>query len=78
MPVPPSLADRAGALLAIAARTGQELAGKRLAPLGLNVRLCGVLKPLTPLNLFANRNRSGAFVLLLLEDRALPDPHTHI
>jgi len=37
------LADRAGALLTIAARTGQELAGKRLAPMGLTVRLCGVL-----------------------------------
>ena len=43
MPIPPSLADRAGALLTIAARTGQELAGKRLAPMGLTVRLCGVL-----------------------------------
>ena len=43
MPVPPSLADRAGALLVIAARTGQELAGRRLAPMGLTVRLCGVL-----------------------------------
>ena len=27
----------------IAARTGQELAGRRLAPMGLSVRLCGVL-----------------------------------
>jgi DNA-binding MarR family transcriptional regulator len=43
MPIPPSLADRPGALLVIAARTGQELAGRRLAPMGLNVRLCGVL-----------------------------------
>src|SRR5215472_16597080 len=43
MPIPSSLADRAGALLVIAARTGQELAGRRLAPLGLSVRLCGVL-----------------------------------
>jgi DNA-binding MarR family transcriptional regulator len=43
VPIPPSLADRAGALLTIAARTGQELAGRRLAPMGLNVRLCGVL-----------------------------------
>ncbi len=43
MPIPPSLADRSGALLTIAARTGQELAGKRLAPIGLTVRLCGVL-----------------------------------
>src|SRR5260221_6271510 len=43
MPIPPSLADRAGALLTIAARTGQELAGRRLAPMGLTVRLCGVL-----------------------------------
>ena len=43
MPVPPSLADRPGALLVIAARTGQELASRRLAPMGLSVRLCGVL-----------------------------------
>ncbi|HYW27441.1 MAG TPA: MarR family transcriptional regulator [Terriglobales bacterium] len=43
MPVPPSLAGRPGALLVIAARTGQELASRRLAPLGLSVRLCGVL-----------------------------------
>lgn len=43
MPIPPSLADRTGALLTIAARTGQELAGRRLAPMGLSVRLCGVL-----------------------------------
>jgi DNA-binding MarR family transcriptional regulator len=27
----------------IAARTGQELASRRLAPMGLSVRLCGVL-----------------------------------
>ena len=46
MPIPAALADRAGALLVIAARTGQELAGRRLAPLGLNVRLCGVLNRL--------------------------------
>jgi DNA-binding MarR family transcriptional regulator len=43
VPVPPSLADRPGALLVIAARTGQELASRRLAPMGLSVRLCGVL-----------------------------------
>lgn len=43
MPVPASLANRPGALLVIAARTGQELASRRLAPIGLNVRLCGVL-----------------------------------
>ena len=43
MPIPPSLAGRAGALLVIAARTGQELASRRLAPMGLSVRLCGVL-----------------------------------
>ena len=43
MPIPPSLVDRPGALLVIAARTGQALAGRRLAPMGLNVRLCGVL-----------------------------------
>jgi DNA-binding MarR family transcriptional regulator len=43
MPIPPSLAERPGALLVIAARTGQELARRRLAPLGLTVQLCGVL-----------------------------------
>jgi len=43
MPIPPALADRPGALLVMAARTGQELATRRLAPMGLNVRLCGVL-----------------------------------
>ncbi len=46
MPIPLSLVDRAGALLVIAARTGQELATRRLAPMGLNVRLCGVLNVL--------------------------------
>jgi DNA-binding MarR family transcriptional regulator len=43
MPIPPSLAGRPGALLVIAARTGQELARRRLAPLGLTVQMCGVL-----------------------------------
>lgn len=43
MPLPPSIANRPGALLTIAARTGQELAKRRLAPLGLTVQLCGVL-----------------------------------
>src|SRR5579864_154523 len=43
MPIPRSILERPGALLVIAARTGQELAGKRLAPLGLSVRVCGVL-----------------------------------
>ena len=43
MPLPPSLANRPGALLTIAARTGQEFAKRRLAPLGLTVQLCGVL-----------------------------------
>jgi DNA-binding MarR family transcriptional regulator len=43
MPIPPSILDRPGALLVIAARRGQELATKRLTPLGLNVRMCGVL-----------------------------------
>jgi DNA-binding MarR family transcriptional regulator len=43
MPIPPSLDERPGALLVIAARTGQELARRRLAPLGLSVQLCGVL-----------------------------------
>ncbi|TMD88368.1 MAG: MarR family transcriptional regulator [Chloroflexi bacterium] len=46
MPIPASLVDRTGALLVIAARTGQELATRRLAPMGLNVRLCGVLNRL--------------------------------
>lgn len=43
MPIPPSLADRPGALLVIAARTGQELAKRRLTPMGLSVQMCGVL-----------------------------------
>jgi DNA-binding MarR family transcriptional regulator len=43
MPIPPSLADRTGALLVIAARAGQQLATRRLAPMGLTVQLCGVL-----------------------------------
>jgi DNA-binding MarR family transcriptional regulator len=43
MPIPPSLIERPGALLVIAARTGQERATSRLAPLGLTVRTCGVL-----------------------------------
>src|SRR5438445_12084361 len=46
MPVPPSLLDRDGALLVIAARTGQQLATRRLAPMGLSVQLCGVLNRL--------------------------------
>lgn len=46
MPVPPSLVDRDGALLVIAARTGQQLATRRLAPMGLTVQLCGVLNRL--------------------------------
>ncbi|HZQ48689.1 MAG TPA: MarR family transcriptional regulator [Candidatus Dormibacteraeota bacterium] len=43
MPIPPSLANRPGALLTIATRRGQELARRRLSPLGLTVQLCGVL-----------------------------------
>ena len=43
MPIPPSVAGRPGALLTIATRRGQELARRRLAPLGLSVQLCGVL-----------------------------------
>ena len=46
MPIPPSLASRPGALLVIAARTGQELARRRLAPVGLSVQQCGVLNVL--------------------------------
>src|SRR5690348_3777382 len=46
MPIPPSLNDRPGALLTIAARTGQELARRRLTPIGLSVQLCGVLNRL--------------------------------
>jgi len=38
--------DRDGALLVIAARTGQQLATRRLAPMGLTVQLCGVLNRL--------------------------------
>jgi DNA-binding MarR family transcriptional regulator len=43
MPIPPSVIERPGALLVIAARIGQQRASERLAPLGLNVRMCGVL-----------------------------------
>jgi DNA-binding MarR family transcriptional regulator len=43
MPIPPSLANRPGALITIAARTGQELAKRRLNPMGLSVQLCGVM-----------------------------------
>jgi DNA-binding MarR family transcriptional regulator len=43
MPIPDALIDRDGALLVIGARTGQALAERRLAPMGLTVRLCGVL-----------------------------------
>lgn len=43
MPITSSVNDRPGALLVIAARTGQELARRRLEPLGLTVQLCGVL-----------------------------------
>jgi MarR family transcriptional regulator, lower aerobic nicotinate degradation pathway regulator len=46
MPIPPSLSDRPGALLTIATRRGQELARRRLSPLGLSVQLCGVLNRL--------------------------------
>jgi DNA-binding MarR family transcriptional regulator len=46
MPIPPSLAGRPGALLTIAARTGQELARRRLRPLGISVQMCGVLSVL--------------------------------
>ncbi len=46
MPIPPSLAGRPGALLTIAARTGQELARRRLRPMGLTVQMCGVLNRL--------------------------------
>src|SRR5215470_17089658 len=43
MALPSSVANRPGALLVIAARTGQELAKRRLAPMGLTVQMCGVL-----------------------------------
>src|SRR5437764_6975440 len=46
MPIPPSLANRPGALLTIATRRAQELARLRLSPLGLSVQLCGVLNRL--------------------------------
>ncbi len=46
MPIPPSLSDRPGALLTIATRRAQELARRRLSPLGLSVQLCGVLNRL--------------------------------
>ena len=43
MPIPPSLLNRPGALITIAARTGQELAKRRLNPMGLSVQMCGVM-----------------------------------
>jgi len=43
VPIPKSILSRPGALLVIAARTGQERANARLAAMGLNVRMCGVL-----------------------------------
>ena len=43
MPLSSSVANRPGALLVIAARTGQELARRRLAPMGLSAQMCGVL-----------------------------------
>ena len=43
MPIPPSLINRPGALITIAARTGQELARRRLNPIGLSVQMCGVM-----------------------------------
>ena len=43
MPIPPSLINRPGALITIAARTGQELAKRRLNPIGLSVQMCGVM-----------------------------------
>jgi DNA-binding MarR family transcriptional regulator len=46
VPIPESLAARPGALLVIAARTGQELARRRLRPMGLSVQMCGVLNVL--------------------------------
>jgi len=46
MPIPPSLSNRPGALLTIATRRAQELARRRLSPLGLSVQLCGVLNRL--------------------------------
>src|SRR5436305_13097693 len=46
MPIPPSLANRPGALLTVATRRAQELARLRLSPLGLSVQLCGVLNRL--------------------------------
>lgn len=46
MPIPPSLSNRPGALLTIATRRGQELARRRLTPIGLSVQLCGVLNRL--------------------------------
>src|SRR5256885_8585368 len=43
MPTHNSLLERPVDLLVIAARTGQERASSRLAPLGLTVRTCGIL-----------------------------------
>jgi len=49
MPIPPSLINRPGALITIAARTGQELARRRLNPIGLSVQMCGVMNLLAEL-----------------------------
>ncbi len=43
MPIPPSLINRPGALIPIAARTAQALAKRRLNPIGLSVQMCGVM-----------------------------------
>ena len=73
MPIPNSLAGRPGALLTIAARTGQEFAKRRLAPLGLSVQLCGVLNllaegPISQQELGEQLNIDRTTVVELIDD----------
>lgn len=73
MPIPNSLAARPGALLTIAARTGQEFAKRRLAPLGLSVQLCGVLNllaegPISQQELGEQLNIDRTTVVELIDD----------
>lgn len=73
MPIPPSLASRPGALLTIAARTGQELAKRRLSPLGLTVQMCGVMNllaegPVSQQDLGAQLGIDRTTVVELIDD----------
>ncbi len=74
MPIPKSILSRPGALLVIAARTGQERANARLASMGLNVRMCGVLNlladegPLTQQQIGAMLSIDRTTMVELLDD----------